>query len=229
MFEAVIVTSIITIIVLKFFLNINFKKMKEMKIGSLESLKKVSNKFPTDEEICKGILKKLNNENVKVKIKPEYNSCVYTVYNHTITIGKFEQNYMKIQTIAHECIHACQNKRILWSNFIFTNIYLIYFIVILIASFFNKLPYTNIYMIVLLFLSVIQYSIRFGLENEAMVKALYVAKEYIEDNKILTTEEKRNLLNEYDNVNKVGIPFINYYLISMNIVKVILYAFTCLV
>lgn len=225
----VIMACVITLIFLKVFLNISFKKMKNLDVNGSEEVKKIADKFPEDEEMAKDILKNLNNETVKVKIEPEYNSCLYTVFNNTITIGKFQQNYMKLQTIAHECIHSCQNKRMLWSNFIFTNIYLLYFVIVLVLTFFNKLPYTNIHIIVLIFASIIQYAIRFALENEAMIKAKYIAKEYLEEKKLLTKEEKEMLLEEYDRVNVIGVPFMNYYLMSMNIVKVLIYAFVCLI
>ena len=229
MFEmSIILTCIVTLFLLKIFLNINFKKMKKFEAKGSEDIEKLSNKFPKDEQICKDILERLNNKDVKVKIEPEYNSCLYTVFNNTITIGKFQQNYMKIQTIAHECIHSSQNKRMLWSNFIFTNIYLIYFVVILILAFFNKLPYTNIHTIVLIFLSIIQYIIRFSLENEAMIKARFVAKEYIEEKKLFNKNEEKKLLEEYDKVNEIGIPFMNYYLITMNIIKIMLFSFIAL-
>lgn len=229
MFEiSVIIVCTITLILLKIFLNINFKEIKKLEVRSSEELEELSKNFPTDEKICKDILNKLNNKDVKIKIEPEYNSCLYTVFNNTITIGKFQQNYIKLQTLAHECIHVCQSKRMLWSNFIFTNIYLIYFAIILILAFFNKLPYTNIHTIVLIFLSIIQYIIRFSLENEAMIKAKFIAKEYIEENKILNIEEENKLLEEYDKINNIGIPFINYYTISMNIIKIMLFSFIAL-
>ena len=229
MFEiATILVCVITLFLLKIFLNINFKQIKEMEIRTSKELESLSNKFPIDEQICNDVLEKLNNKTVKIKKEPEYTSCLYTIFNNTIIIGKFRQNYMKLQTITHECIHACQNKRILWANFIISNIYLIYFAIILILTFLNKLPYTNIHILILVFLSIIHYIIRFSLENEAMIKAKYIAKEYIEEKKILNKDEKNKLLAEYDRINNIGIPFMNYYIISMNIVKIILYAFIAL-
>lgn len=230
MFEiSVIIVCVITLILLKIFLNINFKEIKKFEVRGSEELEKYSNKFPEDEKICKDILEKFNNKDVKIKKEAEYNSCLYTVFNNTITIGKFKQDYMKIQTLAHECIHSCQNKITLWSNFIFTNIYFLYFITILILEFFNKLPNSNIHIIILIFLSFIQYILRFVLEYEAMIKARFIAQEYIEENKILNKEEKDKLLEEYDKVNKIGIPFMNYYIISMNIIKIITFSFIALV
>lgn len=230
MFEiVVIILCAITLILLKIFLNINFKKIKELNVRNTEGLEQLSNKFPDDEKICKDILSKLNNEGIKIKIEPEYTSCLYTVFNNTITLGNFKQNYMKLQTIAHECIHSCQNEKTLWANFIFTNIYLIYFVVILILEFLNYLPYANIHAIILIFFSIIQYIIRNTLEMDAMTKAKYVAKEYIEENRILEKSEEELLLAEYDEINNIGIPFMNYNLISTNIIKVIIFSFIALI
>lgn len=230
MFEiSVILVCTVTLILLKIFLNINFKEIKKLEFRRSEELEELSKKLSMDEKICKDILNKLDNKDVKIKIEPEYNSCLYTIFNNTITIGKFKQDYMKPQTITHECIHSCQSKKMLWSNFIFSNIYLIYFVVILILTFFNKLPFTNIHIIILIFLSIIQYILRFSLENEAMIKAKFITKEYIEENKILNKDEENKLLDEYNKINNIGIPFMNYYLISMNIMKILIYAFIVLI
>ena len=227
MFEmTIIIVCVVALILLKYILQVNFKEIKKLEIRESKELEELSQKFPEDEEICKKILEKINIDNkVNIKKEPAYTSCLYTIFNNTITIGKFKQDYMKIQTLAHECIHSCQNKRMLWGNFIFSNIYLIYFVVITILTFFNKIQYNNMYIIILIFASFIHYIIRFTLENDAMIKAKYIAKEYLEENNILNKEERSKLLEEYDRINKIGIPFMNYYTISMNIVKIIIYAF----
>jgi len=224
-----IIVCVISLILLKFLLNIKFREIKELKYRNTEGLERFSNKFQDDEKTCKEILKMLNNSDVKIKMEPEYGSCLYTVFNNTITIGKFQQNYMKPQTIAHECIHSCQNKITLWANFIISNIYLLYFIVILILEFLNNLPFANIHIMILVFLGFIQYIIRITLENEAMIKAKYVAKEYIEENEILLKDEIEKLMKEYDEINNIGIPFMNYYTISMNIIKVIIFCILVLI
>lgn len=219
----IIIICIITIILLKIGLDIKFKEIKKLNVSHNEELKKIPEKFPEDEDICKSILKKLNNEKVKIIVNNEYNSCLYTVYNNTITIGKFKENYMKLQTISHECIHACQDKLTLWFNFIISNIYNLYFVVILVLTLFNKVQNTNIFLYILAMLGLVQYIIRNSLENEAMTKAPYLAKEYIEENNIITTEEKEKLLKEYNIVNKIGIPFMNYLLIQKNLIKIIIF------
>lgn len=224
-----IILCTITLILLKIFLNIKFKKIKDLNNRKSEELEKISNKFQESNKICEDILNSLDNKNVEIKIEPEYGSCLYTVFNNTITIGKFNQDYMKIQTIAHECIHSIQNKTTLWSNFIVTNIYLIYFVVVLILAFFNKLQYSSVHILTLLFLSIIQYIVRNGLEVDAMTRAKYIAKEYIEKKKLLNEDEEEKLLKEYDEVNSIGIPFMSYYLILSDIVKIVFFCIAVLV
>lgn len=228
---SIILSGVITLILLKIFLNVDFKKLKKLNIESNDNLSDITDKISkiNQENMCKNILKKLDCKDVKVNVAPEYNSCLYTIFNNTITIGKFKEEYMKPQTIAHECIHASQNKITLWANFIFTNIYLLFWIIISILALLNKLPNTHIFIIAFIFASLIQYIIRYSLENEAMLKAKFIAKEYIEENKLLNKEEEQLLLNEYDRVNKLGIPFMNYYQISMNIIKIMILAFVCLI
>ena len=225
----VIIVCTITLFLLKIFLNVNFKNIKGLNDRVLEELEKLSNKFSNDEQICKDILKILNNEKVKVKVELEYSSCLYTIFNNTITIGKFKQNYMTPQTIAHECIHSCQNKKTLWANFIISNIYLIYFITISILQIFNLLSFTNIHILILIFLSLIRYILRFGLENEAMIKAPYLAKQYIEEKELLETNEKEKLLKEYEEINNIAIPFVNYITINSNLIKIILFCILVLI
>lgn len=230
MFEIITIICCISVLVLlKIFLNVNFNNIKSLKDRKSQELNKLSKNFPDDEKICKDILKKLGNKNVKIKIEQEYSNCLYTVFNNTITIGKFQQNHMKLQTIAHECIHSCQSKKTLWANFIISNIYLIYFAGILILALFNKLPHYNIYFLILIFLSLLQYILRSYLENDAMIRAKYVAKEYIEENELLNKNEEEKLLTEYEEINSIGISFVNYNLISVNIIKIILFTIMVLI
>lgn len=227
---AISIICLIVLILLKIGLNIKFKNLKQFKTRTNEKASKISNKFPDDEKMCKDILKKLgNNSNVKIISNEEYNSCLYTVYNNTITIGKFKENYMKPQTIAHECIHSFQDKAMLWFNFIISNIYNLFFIVTLILAIFNKLPNTNLFLMILTGIAFIQYVLRNTLELDAMTRAPYIAKEYLLENNILTDKEIQELLEEYEDVNRIGIPLTNYSLILKSIIKIIILCIAVLI
>lgn len=218
----VIISCLITIIILKISLNVKYKNMKKLNSRGTEYIRKIATKFPDSKTMCEQLLKKMNIKDVKIKIDEQSSNCLYTVFNNTILIGKFKEEYMKLQTVAHECIHASQNRKILWSNFIISNIYNIYFLVIIIMALFNKINYFSETIFILFMFGIIQYVIRTYLENEAMQKAKFVAKEYIEENNICTVEEKEKLLQEYEIVNEVGIPFVNYITIQNNLIRIII-------
>lgn len=218
------------LILLKIGLNIKFKSLKQLKTRKNDKVSRLVDKFPDDEKMCKDILNKLKKSfEVKIVYNEEYDSCLYTIYNNTITIGKFKENYMKPQTIAHECVHACQSKKLLWFNFIISNIFNLFFIIALILELFNKLPNTNLFLVILSSIAFIQYVVRNILELDAMTKAPYIAKEYLEDNNILSKDEINDLLDEYEEVNKIGIPFYNYTLIIKNIARIILLCIAILI
>ena len=226
----VIVMCIIILIITKVGLNIKFKKLRQFKTRTNDKTKKIAEKFQDDEKMCKNILKKLgNNSNVKIVLNEEYNSCLYTIYNNTITLGRFKEDYIKPQTIAHECVHACQSRVMLWFNFIISNIFNLFFIITLLLSIFNKLPYTNIFLAILITISFVQYVIRNSLEIDAMTKAPYVAKEYLTENNIVTDDEIVDMLEEYEDVNKTGISVTNYSLIFKNIIKIIIFCIIMLI
>lgn len=49
-------------------------------------------------------------------------------------------------------------------------------------------------MVIFLILSMIYYAVRVFLENDAMIKARYLAKEYLEEKKISSKEEIEKLV-----------------------------------
>ena len=216
-----IITTIILIlltIVLKFIFNYNIKKLK--KIGEDEELDKIASKYPSNIEICKSYLKKLNNENVKIEENQQSEASLYIAVTNKISIANIQKTYTRIQTIAHECLHSIQNKKLLWFNFIFSNIYLLYFAIIFLLGIFKVLPYKMLFMAIFLILSLVYYAVRTYLENDAMIKARFLAKEYMEDVKISTKEEIDKIIARYDELNDIGIKFTNFQFLSKILLKV---------
>lgn len=214
------------LLVLFFVLNINIKKVKEL--GENKRLNELTKLFPENIEICEWMLKKLKNTTVKVKEDTQSKTSLYIVIDDTITIANIRNSFTRIQTIAHECLHSIQNKRMLWFNFIFTNFYFIYFLVIIGLTIFKIIPNPIIYLIVLLILGMVQYFVRSILETDAMTKARYLAKEYMEENKLCSQDEIQEIATQYDELNKIGIPFVNYDILARNLIKTIIYAGICL-
>lgn len=242
-----IVFCLLTIIVLKFGFNIELKNIKKIKeLGYDKNLNNIANKFPANKEICESILEKLDNKTVKIEENTESKASLYIAATNKIIIANIKDTFTRIQTIAHECLHSVQNRKILLFNFIFSNIYILYFIISLILILFNVgKEYFNIYIQVYVLLTLIYIGIRMYLENEAMSKAIYVAKEYMEEYKNsqnLKQEEKNNskkieikdedinkLVKGFDEINKIGIPFTNFYLITLCLLKIIILCIIALI
>ena len=90
------------------------KKLKEL--GFSKKLNEITNKLPENKVVCEEILKQLHNENnVKVVENQDKNAkaSLYIVVTNTISIANIKESCSRIQTIAHECIHSIQNKKIL--------------------------------------------------------------------------------------------------------------------
>ena len=216
----ILLISTIFLLIMKIVLKINLKDLK--KLADNQKLNEYTKKFPKNKEICQKILKKLGNEKVEIEENSK-SATMYIAITNKIIIGDLKENYSRIQTIAHECLHSLQDKRLQKFHFIISNIYLIYFIVIIILELINKLPSRNIYLIILLILGSIYITVRNYLENDAMIKAKYVAKEYIEEERILKKEEETELINGYEKINKIGIPISNFQIWSDLIIKVIIF------
>ena len=80
---------------------------------------------------------------------------------------------------------------------------------------------------ILLIMSYVYYFIRSYLENDAMIKARFLAKEYMEETNILEKQEIEDVIKEYDKLNSIGIKAINYKLMLETMVKVIIFLIIC--
>ena len=216
-----LIIIIIITIVLKYIFNANIYKIKQ--IGEDKKLDEITQKYPENIEICKWYLKKLKNENVKIEEDKNSNSTLYLVTSNKIFIANLKESYTRIQTIAHECLHSIQSKKLLWFNFIFSNIYLIYFFIICILAILKKLPYNMIFLAILIILGSIYYAVRTYLENDAMIKARFLAKEYMQESKISSNEEIEQIVNKYDELNDIGIKTTNFQFLSKVLIKTMIF------
>ena len=224
---AIIIVFLIFILIL---LAIIYKfSMKEVKaMAEDEELDNIIKKMPKNKQICEEILKKLNNKDVKIEEDENANNCLYIAVTNKIIIGNLRQSYTRVQTIAHECLHSIQDKRILKFNFIYSNIYLLYFTLISILALFKVLPYKMTFLSILIIASYIYYFVRSYLENDAMTKARFLAKEYMEESNILEKQEINKVVAKYDKLNNLGIKLTNYDLMVKTVIKIIIFAIICM-
>ena len=221
-----IVIMILVIFILKIGLNIHFKEIKKIKeIGYDKELNKIANKFPDNKEICKKILEKLNNKDVKIEEENNSKTSLYIAISNKIIIANINDTFTRIQTIAHECLHSVQNRRMLLFNFIFSNISIIYYLVAIFLVLFNVLD-GYIFIHIYIGMGIISYVVKSYLETDAMTKAYFIAKEYMEEtttiNTDITKSEVNILLDSMAKLNKIGIPLTNFYLIVGIAIKIII-------
>jgi len=223
----IIVLLVVLGLSLGWILNINIKKIKEMTKN--EKLNKLVNKFPENIDVCRTILKKFKNETVTIEETKETKTSLYIAISNKIIIANIRDTFARIQTIAHECIHSMQNRKLLLFNFIYSNIYILYFIIIIGLKLLRIIQNDMIQIAILSILGGIYYFVRSYLETDAMTKARYVAKEYIEENSLCSKEECNELIDQYDELNEIGIPLYNFRLLFSTYTKVIIYCVLALV
>lgn len=229
---SIAILCIIILILLALILKDNFKNMNQIKkIGEDKQLNEITNSLPENEDICKEMLEMLNNQNVKIKTGNENSQAsLYIVASNSILIANIKNTFTRVQTIAHECLHSIQNKKMLWFNFIFSNIYIIYFVIITILALFNKGKYESICAIVLIMMSFLLYFVRSYLETDAMTKARFLADEYMrKKNDVISNEDIDLIVNNYDKINNIGILVTNFSLIFSYFVKILVYCVVVLI
>lgn len=211
----------LTIVLLTFIFKINVKKAKELENN--KDVQIITDKFPENIDIAKEMLEMLNNKNVKIEQAKNTKTSLYIAFTNKISIADLKDNYGRIQTIAHECIHSMQDRTLLLFNFIFSNISIIYFALAIILTLCKVYTNTMLQVFILTMFTLINFSVRAYLEIDAMTKSRYLAEKYMNQKNLCTKDEQEKLLKEYDKINKVGIPFTLYYLLTNSLIRIMLY------
>ncbi|MBQ2835995.1 MAG: hypothetical protein IJE68_04105 [Clostridia bacterium] len=195
----IIIVALAAIIIVNLMMKININELKNNALNP--ELNEITKNYPKNTEICKSILEKLENKTTKIEEDITSEATLYIAIQDKISIGNTHESFTRIQTIAHECLHSIQDKKMLIFNFIYSNIYFIYFFLICILVVIKKLPAEMMFSNILLILSFIYYSIRVFLENDAMIKAEYLAKEYMEEQKISSKEDIEEVCKGFQKIN----------------------------
>ena len=75
-----------------------------------------------------------------------------------------------------------------------------------------------------LILSLINYTLRMYLENDAMIKARFLAKEYMEEEKISSKEDIDEMVKGFDDLNNLGIKYIHYQIFLNCMLKILIFS-----
>lgn len=220
-YTIVLAGCITALVLLAILFKVNIKRVKEqVKNTKIEHL---IAKFPDNTKIAEQILKMLKNTKTVIKQDKNSKTSFYLVMNDQISIANIDTMITRIQTVAHECIHSIQDKVLLWANFIFSNIYLFYFMLITILTILGIVHNAILIIVSLMICGVVFYAIRGYLEQDAMTRAQYVTEEYLTKEKICTTEEIEQIMEEYVKLNKIGIPMMQYQLIKTIFIRILIY------
>ena len=217
----IILVAIIAIVVVSIMMKANAKELEKIALNT--ELNEIAKKYPSNIEISKDILKKLGNQTTKIENDPNSEMTLYIAVQDKISIGNMHDSFTRIQTIAHECLHSIQDKKLLMFNFIYSNIYITYFTIISILLIVGRLPNEMMFSNILLILSFIYYVIRTFLENDAMFKAEYLAKEYMEEHPVVSKEETIKLCMGFKKLNDGCIKGTNCSLFVKIMIKVVIF------
>lgn len=218
----VIAVILVSITLLKIVFKLDTKKVEPLKEN--KELEKLTDKFPENVQVAREMLKILGNDNVKIEEAKNTGTSLYIAITNKISIADMKNNYARLQTIAHECLHSVQDRRLLLFNFIFSNIIIIYWLTICILTALGVINNIAEFIFLLLLMATLKLAVRQFLEVDAMTKAKYLAEKYIKSKKLLTEDESNELLEKYEEINKVGIPFTTVYILAGSLLGILIYA-----
>ena len=224
MVEIISIVLLVAILIgLKIVLGVSIKKMNELSQKS--TLDEITKRLPDSIQMGKEMLAMLKNDSVKIEKSTDEKSgtSLYLVMENKIIIANGNGSYAGVQTMAHECLHSVQNKKMLWFNFIYSNCYIIYTLAVIILTVLDVIKNTTMQLYILTLLGFVFYAFRSYLETDAMIKAEYLAKEYMEETDKLTKEEIEIIIKNYKKVNQKGIQIVNFSLLISVISKVVIY------
>ena len=225
-FGIVIVCLICVTIILRILFGCSKKQIKA--IAENKTLDEIASKYPDNIDMCKEYLKMLNNETVTIEEDKQATNSLYIAISNKIIIADVKNSFTRIQTIAHECLHSIQDRKILVFNFIFSNVYMLYFLVISVLAILKLLPNKMLFLVILIIAGLVYYAVRSYLENDAMIKARFLAKEYMEKKKISSQDEIDKIVHNFDTLNTMGIKCVNFALLLNSIIKVIVFCIICI-
>lgn len=227
--EPIVVIAFIlaSTVLLKIAFSIDTKEVEPLKEN--KNLEILTNKLPENTQIAKEMLEILGNQTVKVEVSKNSKTSLYIAITNKISIADIKNNYARIQTIAHECLHSVQDRRLLLFNFIFSNIIILYWLTISILTAIHVITNIAIPVFVLLLMATIKLAIRGFLETDAIIKSKYLSKEYMESKNILTEKEIISIIEKYDEINKIAVPFTILRILSASLISIFIYATIALI
>lgn len=223
----IVATTLVCMVLLKVVFKINIKKAEPLKED--KELEALTDKFPENIDIAKEMLEMLDNKNVKIEEGKSTETSLYIAITNKILIADMKNNYARIQTIAHECLHSIQDRSLLLFNFIFSNIIIVYWLAISILTATHVITNIAPFAFALVLMAMVKLAVRGFLETDAMTKARYLSEKYIDSKKILNQNEKEKLLAKYDKINALGVPYTIVYIMLGSLIGILVFGLIALI
>jgi len=223
----VVAILMVAIVLLKYIFKIDTKKVQPFKED--KELEQLTNKFPENVQIAEEMLEIIGNEKVKIEQAKSSQTSLYIAITNKISIADMKNNYARLLTIAHECMHSIQDRRLLLFNFIFSNINIIYTIAAIILTATKVIENTMLQIFILTIFASIKLAVRGYLEIDAMIKSKYLAKEYMEQKNIINKEQITSIITKYEEINKMAVPFTIVQILTSSILGILAYSIISLV
>jgi len=228
MFLILILILIAIIIISKFVFKVNIKKSKALALNN-EALDKLTRNLPNNKEVCQSILKDLNNTTTKIEESQDEKSStsLYMVAPDKILIADLKQSFVRFQTIAHECIHSIQNKKLQILHYILANIYILGYFAIIICNLVMNNKLEIVFAIFMTLVGIPFLVLKFILEKDAIVRSKGVAINYLKKTNKLQAEDINKIEAVYTEINEQGINFNKFNGVLNFCSRIIIYLIIC--
>lgn len=202
---------------MKFFNNIKVLKKNSKEKYNIEN---IISKLPSSDMMAKFILNMLNNKRTKYIFDEDIKGNYYVYLSDTIYLSNKQnskKNYERLCVISHECVHSIQPKVIQNLNFIFSNLELIMFVILVVLSFFKITSIHAFYGY--LVINIIGLIFRLVLEMWATFKAPKIARNYLKQINTVK-EDVETVYNTYSSLTKLLTPLFIIKLVFFKIVRI---------
>jgi len=215
---------IATLVMTAIIVSVYMKKINYNEIKYDEELSPIIEKLDDNIKVTEEILKKLNNNHTKVIINKDEKSKL-SYYNHkkdTIVMQQCEKKeYARIVNIAHECVHTTQKRKFLNMNFVFSNIQLLYFLMLIVLRFFDiSSNIIEVLLFIQILIVLMTFFVKVVIESDACYRSVTVAEEYLKD-KIQENKLKKYVSKLNENVVKT-VPLYYCSMLSQGLLMVII-------
>lgn len=177
------ICTIFCTIILFFICN---KKMDSNETIHNEVVSPILKKVGNNEQLANEILKYIGNTTTKVEKNQDSKtkSSFYNGNTDKIVIKDTEdlEDCSRVIHISHECIHSIQDKKLIKTHFIFSNVQILYFLGIFIYFFYNR--DVNLRLTLLLIqmaIFILTFFIKVTLESDATYRGPNLAFDYLSE------------------------------------------------